>query len=90
MRVCDAQFPSDKDRQNEIPIEFFIPHQEQAEENHMQTVQCLEERGGLSSKEAVAIIKGVRYSSLALMSNDDAWDYLEEAISKWKFYKGKS
>ncbi len=40
-----------------IPRAIIEPHERQAERNHGQTLDRLDERGGLSASEAVAILE---------------------------------
>ena len=40
-----------------FPMEFFAPHERQASRNHAQTLARLNERGGLSWGEALAVLE---------------------------------
>lgn len=44
-----------------LPWEMIAPHEEQARENHSQTLKRLAERGGLSPTEALAILDDRKY-----------------------------
>ena len=58
-----------------IPLDVIAPHEQQALRNHMQTLQRLSERGGLSYCEALAVLE------------DRAWSMLEQDIAKPKVIK---
>lgn len=58
-----------------IPYAVIAPHEQQALRNHMQTLQRLSERGGLSYCEALAVLE------------DRAWSMLEQDIAKPKVIK---
>lgn len=45
----------------EIPMQIFLPHERQAQHNHGQTLNRLNERGGLDLWEAYAIILNTTY-----------------------------
>jgi hypothetical protein len=40
-----------------IPWALIAPHEKQAQRNHYQTLERLAERGGLSAREALAVIE---------------------------------
>lgn len=54
----------------EIPWEMIAPHAAQAQENHDQTLERLNERGGLSPCEACAVLE------------DRPWRRMDEPHSK--------
>ena len=55
-----------------IPYDIIAPHEGQALENHVQTLQQLAERGGLDWAEILAILRGKRRSFVYDISRDEA------------------
>lgn len=45
----------------EVPWDFVAPHEQQAKDNHSQTLQRLAERGGLGLDEMLAVVTGRRW-----------------------------
>ena len=61
-----------------LPMEAFEPHDEQAYKNHDQSLRRLQERGGLSVCEAVAILEN---RSWRRMTTGDALKRLAELMA---------
>jgi hypothetical protein len=40
-----------------VPWDLLAPHEAQADRNHQQTLERLAERGGLSAREALAVVE---------------------------------
>lgn len=51
-----------------LPMAMFAPHERQAQRNHSQTLARLQERGGLSACEAVAVLEDREYRSMTLQA----------------------
>lgn len=48
-----------------VPWEFIAPHNDQALHNHDQTLDRLNQRGGLAPEEMLAVIDGVDWATYA-------------------------
>lgn len=65
-----------------VPWEFIAPHERQAINNHSQTLQRLDERGGLSPAEMMCVIEG---RGLRGIEKDVvAIPRLVAALAKWR------
>lgn len=58
-----------------LPMALFEPHERQAQANHGQSLRRLNERGGLSACEAVAILEDRAWRR---MSHEDAYGALSK------------
>ncbi len=66
-----------------IPMTFFKPeHFAQMEKNHFQTPNCLNERGGLSSEEMIAVLSCKSFKDRPKVNNPDR--YLDAMINRIK------
>ncbi len=66
-----------------IPWDFIEPHEKQALDNHDQTLQRLNERGGLDVVELRAVLEGKSWRDV----NKDETSAIQKLISllhKWK------
>lgn len=63
-----------------IPWRMIAPHETQALANHDQTLEQLHGRGGLSPKEAVAVLEGKPYRTVRAMSESDGQRRLTELL----------
>ena len=59
-----------------MPWEFVAPHEQQALQNHKQTLARLAERGGLSPGELVAVVRGEGLSAVFARHEQDAVELL--------------
>lgn len=55
-----------------IPWDSIAPHEAQAQKNHGQTLGCLARRGGLSAREAFAVMSGRCWSTCREMTISEA------------------
>ena len=46
-----------------VPWAAIAPHEDQAQENHMQSLERLAERGGLDAGEFIAVMQDKRYEA---------------------------
>lgn len=69
-----------------IPWALIEPHAEQAQTNHMQTLQRLNERGGLSPDEMVAVLDDRRWRA---MTREEAAQRLLEILANAKIRDGE-
>lgn len=67
---------------SEIPFAMIQPHEAQALRNHGQTLERLAQRGGLAASEAVAIMKGLRWS--AVKTGVPTEHYLINMVRDWR------
>lgn len=65
-----------------IPWAFIAPHERQADRNHGQTLQRLAERGGLSAREAMAVLEDRRYA-LGSSTTQDEFELIN-AVRAWR------
>lgn len=64
----------------EIPMEIFLPHERQAQYNHGQTLNRLNERGGLDLCEAYAIVKNTTYRNVKNIDKEFIRSYFKKLI----------
>lgn len=67
-----------------VPWALLAPHEAQAQRNHGQTLERLAERGGLGADEMVAILEDRPWSSVRLLSMEQALTKLLELVKRWK------
>ncbi len=53
-----------------VPLALVLPHDQQAQRNHSQTLHRLAERGGLAVCELAAVLEDRQWRR---MRNDEAW-----------------
>jgi hypothetical protein len=63
-----------------IPWSLIEPHRRQAERNHYQTLERLNERGGLSYCELVAVLEDRPWRK---MTTDEAWYAFSRHMRDW-------
>lgn len=68
------QFP---DAPRSIPWRLIAPHEKQAIQNHGQTLERLNERGGLDPKELYAVMHDLPWRSTINISIYDAVEWLK-------------
>jgi len=73
-------------RMASLPWAFLAPHEAQAKRNHDQTLRRLAERGGLSPREALAVVegRGLRHLFTDKTTEAEALDRLEAKLKEWK------
>ena len=64
-----------------IPWEMIAPHESQAQLNHGQSLQRLNERGGLSPSEAVAVLENKFWTEVQV---EEGVVRLEELVMQWE------
>ncbi len=64
-----------------IPWGMIAPHEDQARKNHGQSLQRLNERGGLSPAEAVAVLEGREWTAV---EPEEGYVRLEELVMAWE------
>lgn len=67
-----------------VPTEIVLMHENQCFVNHMQSVDTLARRGGLSWRELLAVLYDVRFRAVedAKLSEDDCRRYCKAFIEK--------
>lgn len=63
-----------------LPFEMILPHEQQAQRNHSQSLKLLASRGGLSACEALAVLEDRPWRR---MDEAKANDALCRAIATW-------
>lgn len=79
--LLDYPLPARNRRRLTIPWEMIAPHEAQAKRNHDQTLERLAYRGGLSPREAVAVIQGVPFRDVP---EGDAEERLEQLVKAFE------
>ena len=72
-------------KQEFVPTEIVLKHENQCFENHMQSVATLARRGGLSWRELLAVLYDVRFHAVEdtkKLSEDDCRRYCKAFIEK--------
>lgn len=67
-----------------VPWAWLEPHEDQALQNHGQTLQRLAERGGLDPREMLSIITGKKWSAYQSMSLEEAMQKINDLVAQWK------
>ncbi len=70
-----------RDRLRSIPWGLISPHEAQAKQNHNQTLERLAQRGGLSAREAMAVLSGDSWSAWGDVSAEEAERQLGELVA---------
>lgn len=70
--------------QEYIPWEILIPHEEQALQNHGQTLERLAERGGLDWNEILPILEDKTWRECPMLPPAEAKRIVLERVSKWE------
>jgi hypothetical protein len=65
-----------------VPMEFLEPHRQQAERNHYQTLERLNERGGLTAREMLAVIYDVEFRRIN--PGIDHEEHLQRKLEIWE------
>lgn len=69
--MTERMFPIMKwSKGTSIPWRIIAPHEPQALRNHDQTLQRLAERGGLDPSEAIAVLRGRKWSEADMVDCD--------------------
>lgn len=71
-----------------IPWAILAPHEQQAQRNHRQSLKQLAERGGLAVSEAIAIINGLRWGTVANCEANDL--LLINMVREWRAANAKA
>ena len=85
--MADAEFKilkSRSDLRESVPWDFVEPHRKQANNNHMQTLERLNERGGLSWVELLAVIEDKDYYAVRFVSEFDARQLVLRHLDVWR------
>jgi hypothetical protein len=77
MRIMDGKTVK------QVPMAIFLPHAAQAERNHGQTLTRLNERGGLSSFEAYAILNDKHYSDIGNVGEATCEEFLHQQVQDY-------
>lgn len=67
---------------SEVPFAMLVPHEAQARANHGQTLERLAQRGGLGVSEAICILEGRRWGTVANCVENDR--YLINKVREWR------
>jgi hypothetical protein len=54
-----------------VPMAMLKPHEAQAKSNHGQTLERLNERGGMNPTEILGVIQGVRWGELKIHPDNE-------------------
>lgn len=65
-----------------VPMAFLEPHRRQAESNHYQTLERLNERGGLTAWEMLAVIYDVEFRRINPHIDHEA--HLQQKFEDWQ------
>ncbi|KKK62125.1 hypothetical protein LCGC14_3007460 [marine sediment metagenome] len=80
VRLCDT-LPLHYESLIYLPMEFFKPHDDQAKQNHCdQSLERLNERGGIGADEAIAILSGEPYKPI---KPNEAMHTLAALFNNW-------
>jgi hypothetical protein len=79
-----AIHPSDQKKLASVPWDFIAPHFRRAESNHAQSLERLNERGGLGLEELWCVLndKGLRYCRS--ITNDQALTEIKRRLAEWE------
>ena len=94
LRASFRKWP--KDIPDFVPFEFLISHENQAQINHGQSLNRLNERGGLSPSEMLRILEDRRWTTEeAPKRTDDESEYAEwlkvkNYLDKWEKEHGSN
>lgn len=82
--IKDSHFNKDLQRCPDfVPWDLVAPHEKQAKENHSQTLERLNERGGLSPKELYAVVNDKSLSQWDnLPSEKECIDWIIEIMEE--------
>lgn len=67
-----------------IPWELVAPHESQALANHSQTLERLNERGGLDPRELYGVMNGYKWRELDKLDINTCIEWLNEAILAYR------
>ena len=67
-----------------VPWAMLAPHEAWAEKNHGQTLARINQRGGLSPLEMVAVLENRRFRDIRHMTGTEALDRLTFHIDVWE------
>lgn len=65
-----------------VPMAFLEPHRRQAMSNHYQTLERLNERGGLTAQEMLAVIYDVEFRRIN--PGIDHEEHLQKKLEIWQ------
>ena len=78
MTLVQVSRPNQRVTWREVPFSLIAPHARQAQENHGQTLQRLEERGGLCESELLAVLEDRPWRS---MDEREAGERVSEMVA---------
>lgn len=67
----------------EVPWAFIEPHEKQALLNHDQTLERLAQRGGLSIREALAVVQDRKWRDTLHLAEESAHGMLKFELERW-------
>ena len=76
--------PSDQKKLTSVPWDFIAPHFRRAESNHAQSLERLNQRGGLGLEEMWCVLNDKDLRWCRLITNDQALVEIKQRLAEWK------